>query len=454
MPARGFDSPKEPSKVSAELGHSFDRTEAPTAREPPATSPSQLMARDRQGEPRDLMPAGLNSGFVSVSRMDLSAARKNRDSDKLPPVQPQASTLGNRTQMGRRRGTLARGHDFATLPVPATSQAVTQRTKKTDITDRGFTDQEAETLKEIIQGWKAAAALVVDGGLTPSFFREVNSDLTANLYKKLAFQQLDSHYYRIAKIFCGDIPTLEALLEKGLNSKTVDAMTGSPVPTARATILSLYDIAELTNVAPLGKLFERFPRFEAHVNAEKGGNATELQAVISWLSARSGAALDYLEANDPTFAVLRTMQENEFTSPLIVYLSNFAKEVPPANGAYEALGTQGKAYRVGHFARYHALRGVQPNTDMTGTGKSIFDMDTTVGDIRAACLEFDQNNVLPSTFPHVYNYASPSLGTNIRVFNNSSAYNFDEMYPPGGTTLTTGEVAKLSQVTAIKNDWT
>ncbi len=331
-------------------------------------------------------------------------------------------------------------------------------TKKDQIIASGYTAEQAEKLKDVMEGWVAAKEVAIDKSASVEFVKKVLHDYPGAPNRGLCqriLRQLNEHSYNLMKIFASLIPhAIPALVNKGLNTAAVDAMTGYPLPAARAIILSLHDNVHIGNISYLGRIFRRFPHFIQQVDAQKAANGAAVQTVINYLATLNGASISYLQNNRPAFNVLEVMAAQPIDANLMSLLPEFGKEANvPGNDTYEPIGNQGKSYRIGHFARYHTLRGIQNHQNMGDEGKTIFAPDTTVANIRTACQEFDASRVLPATFPHSYDYTPPTINTGIRIFNNRNANQFDQMYPRRGTTIYTSWVTKLSRVTALKNDW-
>jgi hypothetical protein len=148
------------------------------------------------------------------------------------------------------------------------------------------------------------------------------------------------------------------------------------------------------------------------------------------------------------------MAAQQFTNALTPLLSNFSKEAAPANNAYEQIGAKGKSYRVGHFARFHTLRGIPLNQNL-GETKTLWPVATTVADVRTICQEFDQNTDFEAG-RYEYYYTPPLNNVPIKVHGNSAIFeptSFDQMYPRQGVNIAQSQVDKLSAVAALKNDW-
>jgi hypothetical protein len=331
-----------------------------------------------------------------------------------------------------------------------------QRNSKQNIVRAGFTDAEAESLKAVIGGWGSAADLVTKG-LQPSYLRTVMADHTVQMVRKKALENLSEHYYGIAKHLCvvAGAANLGALILKGLNNKTVDIMTGYPVPVFRATIISMASVGEIKDVSGLGKIFERYPRFDGIVSAQLQGAAASLNTVIKWLAGLSATSLRYLQLNGPAFDVLELLAQHEFSDAQLVRLGHFSTENPPGNNEYEGIGAKDKSYRVGHFARFHTIRGMSSANALPGE-KTIWPVKTTVAEVRGICLEFD--GATGFSTQQRYWYTPALIPVRVVVDGNGSGLfeptHFDQMYPQSGGVVTVEFYNQLKAITAKKADWT
>jgi hypothetical protein len=331
-----------------------------------------------------------------------------------------------------------------------------KKTKKERIKDEGFTDQEAEQLKAIIGGWDSAFNLV-SGGLKPHHFRTVIADLNQPMTRKLALENLSEHYYCIAKNLCwiGGV-NFAQLVQKRVNDKTVDAMTGYPVPAARGIILSLVAVPQIADLSGLGRIFTKFPRFGTTITAQVQGQPGTIASLITWLGQLNSTSLAYLEINDPTFAVLQVLYQRSFDDNKLLLLAHFSKENPPGNNEYEDIGTQFRRYRVGHFARYHTIQGMSPNNALTAE-KTIWPLDTTVENVREICEEFDGQTMFTADQQR-YFFTPTVVPVRIAVDAHGSGIyvptSFDQMYPTQGPSVSVAVFGDLTTVYQMKNDWT
>lgn len=333
-----------------------------------------------------------------------------------------------------------------------------QRNKKENVVAKGFTDAEAESLKTIIGGWVAAAKLVEkDDGVTPQLLRAVMADHSTPMVRKLALENLSEHYYGVAKHLCSMAGVdFAGLIKKGVNNKTVDVMTGYPVPVFRATILSLIAPTDVKDISSLGRIFSAYPSFDAVVQANLQGDPKALDSVIRWLGSISLPRLRYLERNTPSFAVLKLLTQHSFDNDDLLLLAHYSKDNPPGNDDYEYRGQKGKRqYRVGHFSRFHTIRGMSSANPLPAT-KTIWPVATTVDGVRDICGEFDDNTKFSTSQRYYY---TPNL-VPVRIAvdaHGSSIYKpsmFDQMYPTSGPTVGVTAFSHLQAVVALKNNWT
>lgn len=333
------------------------------------------------------------------------------------------------------------------------AMAVTQlKTKKNQITDLGYTEDEAETIQTIVGGWVEAHKLAQKIEL--AYFRKVIANHATREIRRAALLQLTEHYYNLAGVFVVNHGgNLEGMISKGLNNKLVDGMTGAPVPPLRALVLAMSSNPLFTDISKLGKVCDNYPGFVAILSAQLGAGAA-LQDVMSWLGGQTAATLAWLNTNLPTFATLQVLTAQDPGSDLLKMLCNFAKEVAPAAAAYEQIGLQQQNYRIGHFARAHTLRGMPAVPALDG-GKTLWPAATTVAEVRAVCGDLDANHAIAAN-TRVDLFYTPTVqpATPIRARKNLDNNHFDQLYPTSGPDISAGDATKLGVINASKHDWT
>lgn len=368
-------------------------------------------------------------------------------------VTPRTTSSSSKTRAARP-DTLSRHAIGDPLSAAIQRKGVIQRVIRDDIIGRGYTGGEADDLRVIMGGsWGNADG--VSRTCSPAYYRRVVQEQADNGIRRKIFENLDEHHYGVLKVFVQiHGGNLLALIRKDINNRLVERMIGSPVPAARAVVLGLSGVAELTNLAGLGYVFERFPDFVEVVRAESVAAPAALQEVINYLAARTGPELTYLQTNTPDFATLRVLQAETIVRADMERLHDLAEDAPPGNDTYEDLGNKGYRYRIGHFARKHTLRGMRLN-DALDSAKTLWPMATTVDQLRGVCTDFDANNVIAYHEGRSY-YYTPTVVPNSRIFarKESLSMHFAQMYPTEGETIGAATLARLSAAKIAKPAWT
>jgi hypothetical protein len=403
----------------------------------------------------------------------------------------------------------------------ARAGAVAQLTKKDDIKalGKGFNDADAENLKTIAGGWVAALALAKE--TTADFLRKVVATNHPSMIQRRILNQLSEAYYDQAVSFAANSgANFAGLMQKGMNNKLVQSMSGDPAPALQALVMAMSTNAAFTNIGRLGLISEHYPGFVPIISAQMAAAAAELQTVITWmgaltprilailqtaapnfaglqamaaaltnvsslhsvlgtylnfravvqaqlvaapvqlqtviayLSPQPANVLAWLETNNPTFAVLQVLAAEKPGAALLGMLVNFAKEVAPGDDDYEPIGAQNNEYRIGHYALGHTLRGMLPVPALNGL-KTLWPEATTLAEVRAVCLDFDQNNATIANTKQSFSYTPTVAPTNrISARKNSADNNFDQLFPQNGGDISPADAATLGTINAVKNNWT
>ncbi len=188
----------------------------------------------------------------------------------------------------------------------AQAQAVAQLTKKDQIQQLGFTATDADDLKAITQGWESAYALAQV--TTVPFLRRIVATGHPLLLKRRILNQLDDHYYSVGLAMAGNYGgDFVQLVNKGLNSKLVDSMTGQVAP-LRALVMTMSTNGAFTDLSKLGFIYQYYPAFVPIISAQIGGAAAMVQTLITWLGGLRANVLGIIETATPNFVQLQAMQ--------------------------------------------------------------------------------------------------------------------------------------------------
>ncbi|MRW93678.1 hypothetical protein GJ699_27155 [Duganella sp. FT80W] len=385
---------------------------------------------------------------TAIHQHSPASRRPHRDAATMPDQRPDIAHLHTLQRMANQS---ARQQQLATIQAMAVTQMV--RTKKDQIKDLGYTDDEADTWQSIFGGW--VVALQSAKKLSSDFFRLIVANHATRAVRLAILNQLSPHYYSLANVFVTlHGGSLEGMVLKGLNNELVESMVGTPIPPVRALVIAMSTNPAYTAIGALGTICEHYPSFAGIVSAQMGIADAEVQKLIHWLGSWSATVLGWLEDNRPDFATLQELEAQRPREGLLGMLAHFAKEAAPGNDVYEAIGTQQQSYRIGHFARKHTLRGM-PTTPGLDTTKTQWPAETTVDELRDVFEDFDDNTLI-AAYSKADEYYTPTVvpNTQIRAKKNLNNNYFDQAYPTSGEELSPADAEKLADINTAKNDWT